>query len=184
MESQCVGLTEALGLMPVVKRVRLRSPWRQLTPYLRLGGRVQFTADSDSLTPPWPDLLIATGRHSVAASILVRKLSGGKTRNVQLQNPVIAARHFDLVVVPRHDELHWDNIISTRGALHRITPELLRKGADRLRPEIARLPGPYVSVLIGGSNGAYHLGPDEMMNLARQPLAVAPQLQAGPLGPP
>ena len=173
MESQCVGLAEALGLMPVIKRVRLRSPWRQLTPYLRLGGRAQFTADSDSLAPPWPDLLIATGRHSVAASILVKKLSGGKTRTVQLQNPVIASSHFDLVVVPRHDELHGDNIISTRGALHRITPELLRKGADRLEPEIAHLARPYVSILIGGSNAAYRLGPTEMTKLARQLVSVA-----------
>ncbi|HYK79818.1 MAG TPA: mitochondrial fission ELM1 family protein [Micropepsaceae bacterium] len=173
MESQCVGLAEALGLTPTVKRVRLRSPWRQLTPYFRFGGRVQFTPESDSLEAPWPDLLIATGRHSVAASILVRKLSGGHTRNVQLQNPVIASSHFDLVVVPRHDELHGANIISTRGALHRITPELLRKGADDLRPEIARLARPYVSVLIGGSNAAYRLGPAEMTKLSHELAAVA-----------
>jgi len=173
MESQCVGLAEALGLTPLIKRVRLRSPWRQLTPYFRFGGRVQFTPESDSLEAPWPDLLIATGRHSVAASILVRKLSGGHTRNVQLQNPVIASSHFDLVVVPRHDELHGANIISTRGALHRITPELLRKGADDLRPEIARLARPYVSVLIGGSNAAYRLGPAEMTKLSHELAAVA-----------
>ncbi|HMI98065.1 MAG TPA: mitochondrial fission ELM1 family protein [Micropepsaceae bacterium] len=178
MESQCIGLAEALGLTPLVKRVRLRSPWRQITPYFRLGGRAQFTTDSDSLAAPWPDLLIATGRHSVAASMLVRKLSGGLTRTVQLQNPVIASRHFDLVVVPRHDELHGDNIISTRGALHRITPELLRKGAERLRPEIARLARPYVSVLIGGSNSVFRLGPAEMTRLARQLVAVARDLTA------
>ena len=178
MESQCVGLAEALGLTPTVKRVRLRSPWRQLTPYFRLGGPAQFTADSDSLTAPWPDLLIATGRHSVAASILVKTLSGGKTHTVQLQNPVIASRHFDLVVVPRHDELHGDNIISTRGALHRITPELLRKGADRFKPEIASLARPYVSVLIGGSNAVYRLGPAEMRSLARRLVSVARDLNA------
>jgi mitochondrial fission protein ELM1 len=178
MESQCIGLAEALGLTPLVKRVRLRSPWRQLTPYFRIGGRAQFTADSDSLAAPWPDLLIATGRHSVAASLLVRKLSGGHTRTVQLQNPVIGSKHFDLVVVPRHDELHGDNILSTRGALHRITPELLREGAERLRPEIANLARPYVSVLIGGSNAAYRLGPAEMTKLARQLGTVACDLKA------
>jgi uncharacterized protein len=178
MESQCVGLAEALGLTPIVKRVRLRVPWRQLTPYFRLGGRAQFTAGSDSLIGPWPDLLIATGRHSVAASILVKKLSGGKTRTVQLQNPVIGSNHFDLVVVPRHDELHGNNIISTRGALHRITPELLRKGAERLEAEIAHLARPYVGVLIGGSNAAYRLGPTEMTHLARQLVSVARDLNA------
>ncbi len=179
MESQCIGLAEALGFTPVVKRVRLRSPWRLVTPYVRVGGRAQFTADSDALAGPWPDLLIATGRHSVAASILVKKLSGGKTRNVQLQNPAIGSKHFDLVVVPRHDELQGDNVVSTRGALHRITPELLRKGAERLEPQIAHLARPYVSVLIGGSNAAYRLGPTEMTSLARQLVAVACDLKAG-----
>jgi uncharacterized protein len=177
MESQCVGLAEAIGLTPIVKHVRLRSPWRQLTPYLRLGGRAQFAASSDALAPPWPDLLIATGRHSVAASILVKKLSGGRTRNVQLQNPVITSRHFDLVVVPRHDELHGDNIISTRGALHRITPELLQREAVRLAPRFAHLARPYIAVLIGGSNAAYRLGPAEMTPLARRLASVARDLK-------
>jgi mitochondrial fission protein ELM1 len=35
MENQCLGLAESLGLTPVVKRIKLRSPWKQLTPYLR-----------------------------------------------------------------------------------------------------------------------------------------------------
>src|SRR5215510_6861872 len=59
MTTQCVGLAEALGLSPVVKRVRLRTPWRDLTPYFRLGGRLQFTSSSGPFKPPWPDLLIA-----------------------------------------------------------------------------------------------------------------------------
>src|SRR5262245_19995601 len=87
MESQCVGLAEALGLAPIVKRVSLRTPWRQLTPRLRLFQRHGFAADSDELVPPWPDLLIATGRQSVAASLIVREESrraGKGTVTVQL----------------------------------------------------------------------------------------------------
>ena len=178
MESQCVGLAEALGLAPTVKRVRLRAPWRQLTPYFRVGGRAQFARDSDVLAPPWPDLLIATGRHSVAASLLVKKLSGGRTKTVQLQNPAIGPRHFDLVVVPRHDELQGANVVSTRGALHRITPDVLRKGAERLAPRLAQLARPYIGVLIGGSNAAYSLGPAEMAILARQLAACARAMKA------
>jgi hypothetical protein len=173
MESQCVGLAEALGLTPVVKRVNLRAPWRQVTPYIRIGGRAQFASDGDTLVPPWPDLLIATGRHSVAASLLVKKLSGGRTRTVQIQNPVIGARHFDLVVVPRHDRLEGPNILSTRGALHRVTPALLRQGAERLAPKLAHLKRPYIGVLIGGSNAAYRMGAAEMTALARQLASAA-----------
>jgi mitochondrial fission protein ELM1 len=181
MESQCVGLAEALGVTPVVKRVRLRWPWRQLTPYVRIGGRVQFASGSGEFAPPWPDLLIATGRHSVAASLLVKKLSGGRTKTVQLQNPVISTKHFDLVVVPRHDRLEGVNVVSTRGALHRITPELLRKGADTLALQFLRLERPFIGVLIGGSNAAYRLGPAEMTMFARQLASCARALNASVL---
>ncbi len=166
MESQCMGLAEALGLSPIIKRVGLRAPWRQLTPYFRIGGMAQFASGSDPLTPPFPDLLIATGRHSIAASLLVKRLSGGKTRTVQLQNPVIAASHFDLVVVPRHDGISGPNIVSTKGALHRITPDVLREGAAKLAPRLSQLKRPYIGVLIGGTNAAYRLERAEITALA------------------
>ncbi len=91
MESQCLGLAEALGLDPVIKRVALRTPWRQLSPYLRLGhGHALRRRSSDALAPPWPDLLIATGRHSIAASLYVRgqsRRAGRPTVTVQVQDP-------------------------------------------------------------------------------------------------
>jgi mitochondrial fission protein ELM1 len=176
MESQCLGLAEALGLPPILKRIALRSPWRQLTPYVRIGGSLQFADTSDRLRPPWPDLLIATGRHSVAPALHVKAASardGKRTIAVQLQNPVIAASHFDLVVVPRHDGLTGRNVVATRGALHRVTPELLKTGAERLAPRIASLPRPYVAVLLGGSNGAYRFDAETATRLGQQLTAAA-----------
>jgi len=178
MESQCLGLAEALGLDPVVKRVRLRTPWRQLTPYFRMGGHLQFAGSSDALAPPWPNLLIATGRHSIVASLWVKKWSRGRTWTVQLQNPAIALKHFDLVIAPEHDRLHGENVISTRGALHRVTPKLLRGGAERLKPELVHLPRPYIGVLIGGANAAYRLGADELAALANGLAACARAMEA------
>jgi mitochondrial fission protein ELM1 len=178
MISQCVGLAEALGLDPEVKQVRLRTPWRDLTPYVRLGGRLQFTSDSDPLSPPWPDLLIASGRHSVAASILVRHLSHGKTRTVQIQNPVISSRRFDLVVAPRHDNLSGENVVVTHGALHRVSPAMLKEGAEQLGWRLQHLSRPYISVLIGGSNNVYRLDGETMRSLAARLAACARALGA------
>ena len=178
MESQCVGLAEALGLTPVIKRVRLRTPWRQLTPYFRIGGYAQFARGSDSLHPPFPGLLIATGRGSIAASLLVRRLSRGATRTVQLQNPAIAPSNFDLVVVPCHDGIEGPNIVATKGALHRVTPESLREGAARLSPHVAHLPRPYIAALIGGTNAVYRLGAGETAALAAQLASAARELSA------
>ena len=136
MESQCLGLAEALGVTTIVKRVTLRMPWRQLSPYLRIGLSHAYSEGSDALAPPWPDILIATGRHSVPASLYVRRESrraGKPTLTVQIQNPVIAPSHFDLVVTPLHDRLSGPNVISTIGALHRVTPERLAADAPNMK---------------------------------------------------
>ncbi len=162
MESQCIGLAEALGIDPAIKRVALRTPWRQLTPYFRIAQSFGFSKRSDSLEAPWPDLVIATGRQSVAAALLVRakaRKAGTRTVLVQLQNPGIATAHFDLVVTPRHDGLRGKNVISTQGALHRVTATSLSEGAARLGASLSHLPRPFIGVLLGGSNAAYTFDP-------------------------
>jgi mitochondrial fission protein ELM1 len=148
-----------------VKRVALRAPWRQLTPHLRLFQRHAFAAASDPLEPPWPDLLIATGRQSIAASLMVKERSP-RTVTVQLQNPVIGPHHFDLVATPAHDRLTGPNVVATTGALHRVNRLVLAEGADRLAPRVADLPRPYVVVLLGGPNNAYRLPARRMAALA------------------
>jgi mitochondrial fission protein ELM1 len=176
MESQCVGLAEALGLQPVVKRVKLRAPWRMLSPYLRLGHRFAFAHGSDPLAPPWPDLLIATGRHSIAASLYVRTESaraGRRAVTVQLQNPVISPDHFDLVITPAHDRLRGANVLSTAGALHGVTADKLAREATKLAPVIAHLPRPYIGVLLGGANAAYRFGETEAAALAERLVQAA-----------
>ncbi|MGQ9371375.1 mitochondrial fission ELM1 family protein [Azospirillum sp. ST 5-10] len=189
MENQGVGLAEALGLTPVVKRIRLRSPWKQLTPFLRIGNRFAFAADGDPVGPPWPDVLIAIGRQSNPAALAARRHSRGRTFTVRIQDPQISPRHFDLVVVPEHDRLRGPNVVTTRGALHRVTHEALAAAAARHAERLAALPHPRVAVLIGGSNGVYHLTPtvmgdvaDKLAHLARDHgagLLVTPSRRTG-----
>ncbi len=173
MENQCVGFAQALGIVPVVKRIVLRPFWRKVTPYLRFGGGRQFAAGSDALAPPWPDLVIATGRQSVAASLWVKRASGGKARIIQLQNPGIAWRRFDLIVAPEHDRLRGTNVISSRGALHGVQPALLAGHARRWGREFAHLRRPYIVVLLGGSNSAYRFAESEAKRLAAKLAACA-----------
>jgi mitochondrial fission protein ELM1 len=105
-----------------------------LSPFLRYGLGWAYNPEGDPVTPPWPDLLIATGRASIPASLHVRRQSekaGKRTFTVQLQNPVIDTSRFDLVVVPRHDAMTAANVMSTRGALHRISPEMLKREGEK-----------------------------------------------------
>ncbi len=179
VENQCLGVAEALGLTPTLKRITLRAPWRQLSPFLRWGLRHALSAEGDRLAPPWPDLLIASGRASVLASLYVRQESrraGGRgTFTVQIQNPVIDPSHFDLVVVPRHDLLNGPNVLSTTGSLHRVTPQRLVQEAEKFASAFAPFKPPYHVVLFGGSNAVYKLTRKEMTVLAAQLRAVAAQ---------
>src|SRR3974390_716496 len=68
MENQAVGLAEALGLSPVVKRVFLKTPWRVLSPHIMAFKRHAVSKRGDQIVPPWPDILIATGRPSILPS--------------------------------------------------------------------------------------------------------------------
>ena len=175
MESQCLGLAEALGVTPNVKRVALRWPWLMVSPYVRMPPSFSYN-DANSLKPPWPDLLIATGRQSVQASLFVRRQSrrsGRPSVVVQIQNPVISPSHFDLVITPLHDRLTGENVLTTLGALHRITPQKLKQAAPDFLSRIGPLPRPYIAVLLGGANSVFCFSEREMRDLAQGLVSAA-----------
>jgi len=179
MENQCLGLAQALEVTPVVKRVRNRAPWRHLPPRLWLAPLTAPGPRGDRIRPPWPDLLIGSGRQSVALSIAVRKASGGRTFTVQIQNPDVNLRHFDLVAAPLHDRLSGENVVSTRGSLHGVTPACLEAAARRFAPALAHLPRPLVAVLVGGDNKVFRLTQERTWELATRLAALCRRYGAG-----
>lgn len=158
--SQAVGLAETVGQPFEIKTVHLRAPWSWLPghacPWTLLGLR-------EPLSRNWPDLLITCGRRSVAVSITIRKASRGRTFTVHIQNPRVPVRLFDIVAPPRHDGLRGKNVLSTRGALHRITPAKLDAAATVWRD---RLGLPTIAVLLGGNSRAHRLTPSRAHALA------------------
>ena len=155
MESQCVGLAEALGLVPEVKRLVTRAPWRWLLPALWPPGFGAIDPAGDTLTPPWPDLVIATGRQSVVPALAVKRASRGRTFLVQIQRPGVDPARFDVLVTPDHDRLAGANVIETLGSMHRISAQRLAAAASEFGPGLAHLPRPLVAVLLGGPNKVY-----------------------------
>jgi mitochondrial fission protein ELM1 len=175
MENQAVGLAEAMGLAPAVKRVLLKTPWRILSPHITAFKRFAMSEKGDPVTPPWPQILIATGRPSILPSLYVKGQSGGRTFTIQLQDPVSLRHRFDRIVVPAHDGLSGSNVIVMDGALHRITPERLTAEAPRWAEPFNAIPRPRLSVLLGGSNSRYRLGREEIQELGAQLKAVSAQ---------
>lgn len=159
-ENQCLGVAAALGVTPSVKRITLRQPWKTLSPWLGAETARTFTPP---LEGPWPDILLASGRKSIAASRYIKKQSGGKTLTVQIQDPRIDPKYFDLVAVPAHDPTRGPNVIVTDGAPNLITPEKLQSAKEKWAGAFSSLPAPRIAVLIGGSSRAHKM----TQNIAR-----------------
>jgi len=164
-ENQCLGVAEALGVTPEVKRITLRQPWKFFSPYL---GFEQSWSFSEKLEGPWPDLLLASGRKSIAVSRYIKKKSGGKTFTVQIQDPRISPHHFDLVAVPEHDPTRGDNVITTVAAANRLTGYKLDSAKTDFAPQFAMMQGPRIAVLLGGNSKAYTVTPYLMRKLGAQ----------------
>lgn len=161
MENQCLGLAEALealgGAAPLIKRLSPRFPWSSLPPQFWFAPLSTPVTDGAPLSPPWPDILIATGRQTVAPALAIKRASGGATFCVQIQNPAWRRDGFDLLAIPKHDGVTGQNVVETVGALHRVTPAKLLSEAEKFRAALAHLPRPLVAVLIGGSNRQYRM---------------------------
>jgi uncharacterized protein len=162
-EKQALALASALAPAPPHRlRIDTRVPWRWFAPRWipRDAGALGLT-----LSPPWPALAIACGRQGALGLRLLRRLSGGAVRTVQILDPRIDPRAFDLVVTPQHDALRGDNVITTQGALHAVDAAWLERA--RLDwPQLGALPGPRTALLLGGSNAALTLDQDYWRALA------------------
>lgn len=171
-ENQCIGVAQAMGLSPVIKRIALRQPWKSLSPWINFPGK-PINFDSDDLSPPWPDLIIAAGRKSVAPALWVKKQSKGKTTLIQLQNPYINPKHFDLVIAPAHDQYTGENVITTIAGLHKVTPEIIAQGKKDFEDQFSSLPAPRLAVLIGGNSQHHTLTAEGTVTLCGQLLQLA-----------
>ncbi len=162
LQAQALGLAEAAGLAPELRVLAPRAPWR-FFPAARWPAPLR--AVPDALRAPLPGLVIGCGGVAAAVGAALRRPG---LAVVQVQNPRLDPGRFDLVVVNRHDELTGPNVVVTRTALHRATPERLAAAGAAWRERLAGLPRPLVSVLVGGSNGRFRLDQPVAAALAGQ----------------
>ena len=150
MEVQSLALARALGIDPVIKRIR-PSPLLRAFPAWGRCRMIPPSAGGDQLTPPWPDLVIGCGRRNAGAVLSVKARSGGHSFAVQIQDPRIDPAHFGALIVPEHDPARGDNVIVTTASLNGLASLDLRAEAKRFDRLVQPLPGPRVLVAVGGA---------------------------------
>ncbi len=177
-EQQCLGVAEALGLEPELRRVRPRAPFAWAMPWGPIDPAERPERPGSPLRPPFPDLLIASGRRAVPALRRVRAASGGRTFTVFLKDPRTGAGTADLIWVPEHDRLRGPNVLATVTPPHRVSAERLAAAREAPDPRLAGLPRPRVAVLAGGPSRHHRFTPADIARFTGQ----LEQLAAGGAG--
>lgn len=110
-----------------------------------------------------PSIAIGCGRQAALATRLLRHRG---SQAVQLLDPRIDSRHWDLVVAPQHDAMRGANVITMLGSLHPVD-DLWLAQARHAAPLVAALPAPHTLLVVGGPTRHASLGDDGFVALLR-----------------
>ena len=65
-----------------------------------------------------PTYVITCGKRMAGISIFIKSKLKDKIKTIHIQNPGVSIKHFDLLIIPEHDQVTGSNIIQTKGALN------------------------------------------------------------------
>ncbi len=146
---QAEALATALELGPAADwQLQPHLPWRIAAPRYFPGASHAFGSDFAHALQRPPALAIGCGRQAALATRLLRE-RGSKV--VQILDPRLETRHWDLVIVPEHDQLQGDNVITLLGSLNPVDDAWLASARDAFA-RFANLPQPRTALLLGGSS--------------------------------
>ena len=142
-----VGVAEEHVLQPHI-------PWRWAAPRKWLGAPHAFGAEFSAALRAPPALAIGCGRQAALATRLLRERGASA---VQILDPRLDPRHWDLVIAPEHDDLRGDNVITLLGSINPVDAAWLAQARDRFAA-FAQLPRPRTALLLGGDSAHARFG--------------------------
>ena len=168
IQNQALGLAEAISRLAPATIEVVRVAWKAPFGPLPAGWKMPaMLAQGHEALAPGCDIWIGCGRASLPLALAVRRRQP-RPFVVQIQDPRLPPRRFDLVVAPAHDGLEGDNVFEILGAPHRVTPARLAEAAPAFADRLANLPRPRLAAMIGGRSKAFDLTPAHAANLGRQ----------------
>jgi choline kinase/mitochondrial fission protein ELM1 len=167
---QSTGLAEALGWPYELKDLSFQ-PLNRLSNRMLGASRLSLRGRSRArLAPPWPDLVIATGRRVVPVARWVAEQSRGHTRLVEIgRKGGNEPTHFDLVVSCAHfrQPAHARRL-EVVAPINSVTDEALRKAAERWRELCPDPERPPIALLVGGSCATHRLDAETARRMGRE----------------
>jgi mitochondrial fission protein ELM1 len=166
-------IADALGWPVEVRRLHFLEQYQL--------GKPRFAASlyhldherSDTLEPPWPDLVLTVGRRPSMAALWIREQSEGHTRLVILGRPKRWLDRFELILAPSQFRLPpRPNVLKLKLPLIRIDPERVRRGGEEWSARLASLQKPLFALLVGGETKPFVFDAEVARDLIRRTLAA------------
>jgi len=156
--AQAIDLAKAVGWRYETRQLRF-NPLHAL-PNVLLGGSLAHLdrERSEPLGPPWPDLVISSGKRSVPVARWIHEQSGGLARLVHIGRPWAPLSWFDLIITtPQYGLPARPNVLHNTLPLHSVDLQQLMTAADfaAWKERMAALPRPYTVLLVGGDSPSY-----------------------------
>lgn len=165
--AQVLALADMLGWPYEIKQLRWQ-PDYDVDPAeagVSLAGLDK--AASDSLAPPWPDLVIGIGFRSAPISRWIAQ-QGSRVINIRLGRPRTELTPYDLVITtPQYGLPPAPNVRELALPLVRANETDVATAVARWQPSFERLPKPWIAVLLGGPTQHMAFDEDVAHNLAR-----------------
>ena len=150
MISQVEGLAKALDLDFIREKIELNNFWKLFPPKITPIKNFVFKNKLDHKF----NIVISCGRKSVIPSLYLKNKYKSKIINIHIQDPKVSLSNFDFIIVPEHDSLFGENVVTSKGAIHYLTNDELIENENYLKPRIDPQKK-IVSFIIGGPNKYY-----------------------------
>ena len=160
MISQVEGLAKALDIDYIHQKVELNKFTKFLPPKITPVSNLFFK----NFKIPEFDLIISCGRKSVIPSIYLKIKSKKKIINIHIQDPKVSLKNFDYIIVPEHDDIKGENVITSKGAIHYLTSDEIKKNSNYLT-EILNKEKEYLLLILGGPNKYYDYNEKNLLHI-------------------
>lgn len=148
-------LANSLGLDFETRNLQPRPAYIRGKPRFRASLDHLEPTDTASLQPPWPDLVITTGRRHAMAALWIKQQSP-RTRIVLLGRPRRWIEKFDLVItLPQYRLPALDNVMNLSFPLMRADRQAVANAGRIWSDRLSSLDKPVTAVFTGGPTQPY-----------------------------
>lgn len=142
---QATALAEALGWACQEKVIESDGPGKWFAPRMLPFLKRPFDKHFEEARHNPPRYVIGCGRQAALATRLMKQAGSFA---IQILNPRLDSRHWDVVITPTHDRMQGSNVIQCVGSLHDVNSASLN--AWRSQTSSLQTASPRTGVLIGG----------------------------------